>query len=421
MFKFIKELFSEKPEKSPEEPLQMTREVALRYIEEQEKSEQQQLNEKLRLFHREIVGLVDQVQKRTNELEQLNLRNPNISEKEKHFMQGNREAFLRAVKILISHLQVHALTIDNAENYLKVSKAQYPHFAETSARPYLILKEFFANEAKQIALDIKSMEDKLHQIEAVITQSKLPQLRMIKEKLHNLADKKKHLVGLHEGKESEKNLTKIFEKEKEQAESALKKLINSSAYAHWQSLFEKKRQKEQEWKQKEMDFLHDFSILEDALQKYEHMTFEYKAIIAVLLNNPLQCFVENLDQCLKVLEKLKETIQKGKIDLKEKKKEKSLLVIDTLTRENMENLVREYQEHAAKVKEMDKAINQLTITRDLEELQKRKKDLEEKLMLRSRGETEKKIVDEQKMIQDLKVQIEQGFQTYAHRVLKLVE
>ncbi len=75
-------------------------------------------------------------------LKNAQLRNPNIPEKAKHFMEGNREAYTKRLAMFLESLDVPA---DAAmlSNFTEDFDKSVEEFGKATARPFAILKEFF--------------------------------------------------------------------------------------------------------------------------------------------------------------------------------------------------------------------------------------------------------------------------------------
>jgi len=134
-------------------------------------------------------------------------------------------------------------------------------------------------------------------------------------------------------------------------------------------------------KEIEDKLFHDFSVLEKAMKKYSKIAFENEHLIEEYLKNSLKTLSkdENLD-IIKILNNLEKSLEENKLEMDEKKAEKTLIKIRELNKDYFEKLQNNFDEINDKLEKIESEINNNDAKNKLdtynEELEKLKLDVE---------------------------------------------
>ena len=163
-----------------------------------------------------------------------------------------------------------------------------------------------------------------------------------------------------------------------------------------------------------------FSTIESGLKKYERITLENQ-LVKAYLDNPLEALAKDEKLgIVKVLEKMKETIEKKEFELKGKKRDKILKELEHTGRKNFEEFLEERKELRKDIEELKLKIEDLGITKKLEEKRKELEDQQAELK-----EKEDKIEDMKKRreeidLDQLKTQLETNIQEKLKENIKII-
>lgn len=274
-----------------------------------------------------------EVEEAIDALQNATLPNPSISVKEKQYLEGNKSSyimgtsqFLKSLAIPDEHgqiLQYPGIFTQNLEKY-----------AKATIRPYQILQQFLAHEGRDVAIAIKGIEDVHVALAENIKSSNMLSIKAAKEAIAQLSHR-------NSKKNELKNSIAALEKELAAAKEELakhEKTLKALKASHpYKCLLELKAEREvlqKRLKDSKDNVLQQFSILDDALQKFGRVYFEDEGLISHYLLDPAEALER--DQDIKmgaILAKIKDSIGKGQIVMKEKKRAKIVSMLESLSGE----------------------------------------------------------------------------------------
>lgn len=373
MFNFFKKLFAKPAEKQ---------EIKL---EELENWYNENTKERIEVLKLEIKNLFSRMEVEKEKLrqnigilEKAELHNPRISVKEVQFMQGNREAYLKKLNLFLEKIDINKNPRPVLE-FCSVFEESIDAFAKSTLKSNYIIKEFFSDYISGINQNIKNIDRTEKSIRA-LTQEKEIQL---------VEDTKKRIAELKNKIDLKKELeSKIMDEGKilEEAEKQRKKIENTIDEIKGEKEFIELKKTEEEYEKTNKKiaelkepFLHNFSVIEPALKKYERMSLDERMVHSYLAN-PVKALLN--DQELKIiviLEKAKGEILSNSIELKEKKRDKILNKIPELNKDYLTNFLSEYNELDNKRYELQKGIEKNPVKSDLQKLNSELNKITEKM------------------------------------------
>jgi hypothetical protein len=270
------------------------------------------------------------------------LKNPQITVKEIQFMEGNREAYAKKVRLFCESL-IFPSQLSQFLEFQNAFSAKLEDFGKSSAKPYYVLQHFFGEESREIALSIKSLENYVISARSVFdgfsglsipeTKNKIRELSLAMQRKKAIGSKKKECEK--EREELEKTMSDLQEQKK--------RLVESDRHRHLQKLKAELAETVDHQRGKEKELLHEFATIEHALKKYAKITYEYDQIVEAYLKKPLQCLLEDKSfKIVKVLHHMEDQIHRESIELKDKKKDKTLASIAKL-KEDLPSIRQAYE------------------------------------------------------------------------------
>lgn len=404
-----------------EEPLQELDLKSLKSnIEQQYNLKIKELQENLTFQKQWIDKEILNCKQDLDSLKKAELRNKNIPEREKHFMEGNREAFFRSTNILLAKIKKDTLTHENANWMADLINQEINLYSQNTARQFNIVKEFFSHEALNIAKKIKAIEECAKKIKNLMQGSDLLQIKKILddvELLQNTILRKKDL---------EKNMSialktkETLKNKKEDLEKKEGQLHSSEDYKNFNLLKKQKDELNNNLKTKEESFNHQLHNLEAGLKKYERITLDYQNLIKGYRENPMSTLLKDKNRDLiPLLEKLKQSILKDEIELRDKKREKTIIMIESINEDQIKNIAYEFKNVELELNKIIDNIEKSPVTSKLNDIEDKKIELEREDKSSNIVELKRKKDQKEKSIQNLKNSIKQKYQNLFKKEINL--
>lgn len=265
------------------------------------------------------------------DLERAELRNSNIPERAKHFMQGNRDQFLKLTHRFVENLVVPKEPADFSQ--LDVLFHQY---AQNTGRPGAILSEFFGEEVKKARITLAEIEKSMQEIRKI--QAELDQYQIIRgilDKIHTVKNERESLekqkADFEQQLQKLKTVHETLKKEKED-------FINKPDYL---KVKEDMIAAVKERQEAEQAITRVFLPLSDAIKKYAHDIKNEK--LAGYADNSLHALMHDYSfGIVKHVPGIREAIQSGRLGLKPEKAQKALEVLGQVNKENLGPMLHRY-------------------------------------------------------------------------------
>ena len=315
------DIFRKKPEASPD--------IALdgldAWLQAQVASLQRESDAKLAKKAREIRFACREVKQLVTELRDAQLSNPSVSPKEKQFMAGNRQQYVRAALQLISQLESSP------------SDESLDQFGKATQRSYHILQEFFSHETRAIT-------EKLHDISLLVKESGEISSKSPQQLAQQIM---KHTSQLLNALQRKQEITSSIQREKASLEQQraqslklhqqLKDLDSSDARKEYAALQDQLHEADAAVKSGQAEIRDLFLPLDKPLRKYSRLA-EHPDMISAYIMDPVEALMN--DQKLEILGALSSLkIMLPSLQL-QKKIEKASQAIDATSRGRL----RHYQD-----------------------------------------------------------------------------
>lgn len=370
MIKLIKKLFKSEEPEAIHEKVDIAKLTS--WFDEKIKFLVEEEQKKLDLAHSELNEIKKTAKQNIKNLEDAKLRNPNIPEKAKHYMQGNRIAYIKRTSKFFEKIELPK----KIEDFLSFEKEFYSEIddlGKATIRSFRILAEFFEHESSEISKNIKQVENIVKKISESLKENGFELIEITRETIRKL--QKLVLVNKETKKqldELEKKLAQLKEK-REAHKKQLDELIKSKEYKNFEDLKKEKSEIEEKIKLLGQKIFHDFSSIDSALKKYSKIALENNALIESYLENPVKALIDDRDiKIFEVLEKLKASIEKESVELKDQKKQKILASLSEISKERLSDYIKKHNEYEEKLGSVKNSIF-------LSEAKKKQESLKEEL------------------------------------------
>ncbi|MCH8003578.1 MAG: hypothetical protein IH934_03010 [Nanoarchaeota archaeon] len=316
------------------------------------------------------------VDKNLEILKNAKLQNPKIPERVKTIMEGNRAAFIKKVSFFFNNIDMSYNNHNEILEKCNKIKNDIEILGKGTMRSYQVLNEFFAREAENLAINIKRVENYSNDIINLINNSKLLNTGKIKNNIIDIQNKiklkEKYSIELN----NEKNNLKNINNKKIETENKINGIKSSSDYINYEKLLEERNNVESKVNDIENGLFHDFSVLEKSLKKYAKIAFENEKLIIEYLNNPTSTLIKDSElKIVKILDSLKNAIERNELDLDKKKKEKALAKIYELDGVYFTKIKDDFKNAKKKISDLTYQIKNNNSKKDLDKLNIELKDV----------------------------------------------
>lgn len=320
--------------------------------------------EEIRAKFQEEKILLNQNIKKLNDAE---LMDSNIPERAKQMMKGNRTTYVQKVERFTDELELPE-NPDTVVEFHDSFQSQLAEFSKTTLRNYQIIQEFLGNESAAVADNIRKLEQHITQAKKLIGRSGIDRIATLKKKTNRILDmiQRKDVLGVEIVAFEEK--IKIRKEKIEEISKKIEELRNSTAFREYSELIEKKNGLKKEINEMENQRFHYFSVINTALKKYERLSLDNK-IIRKYVDDSLNALLEDKElRIVDILTRMKEAIITGKLELKDRKREKVLEALNKLDKSYFENFMFTYHEENEKFQHIKEEINGAEVKKYLDGL-----------------------------------------------------
>ncbi|HIJ18592.1 TPA: hypothetical protein HA372_02790 [Candidatus Woesearchaeota archaeon] len=338
MLSFIKKIFARGPsEKEQAAKKEMALEELDAWLARKEEQLRAALNGILREASAEMEEAKAALQGSIDALREAELRNPNIPAKALHFMQGNRDSYVKLASLFLRDAfpeGISGMAYEEAKTFISGFRQHIGSFSSSSLKNYQVLQHFFAHESHAVAQRIKGSENALRKLEEALAESGLDALAEAKEEAASIRQKIRRRRELMEETETEKgNLHGARQKEQNLKEELanLEASDEAKALAQWQ---EGLQGIEGSLALAGLELSFRFSHLEKALRKFAKVSFEHDKLIAAYAEHAEQAIEGDPHLAiLSILPKLAQSLHDGSLGLDGKRTQKALDAIGGISRE----------------------------------------------------------------------------------------
>ena len=360
---FIRKFFPKKEE--PRESVRLTGDEVGPWIETKSKEAEELLGKQLDQFRVMFLEKKQVVEEKMQALETAGLRNPDIPERAKHFMQGNRQEFSRRLRdYLTASEDAWPMQIDEIEPWLNVAQERTAELAKGIARPSAVLSEFLSQEVKDVARQLAGIEKLNDTLRKSTHLQEVQTLRALRSHVQDQDKQQQRLTQLEEELEEQQNKLAAKHNALEQQNKELERLEEDPQLGQLRNEIKKSVQQK---RLLQNELRERFAPLDPVLKKYARQAMEHQELIAKYAEDPIVTLAEDFKlQLLDILKKAAVAVVNGDLELKDRKKERALAEINTLSVTYIREWQRKYGAACAKENILRSSIEQHPVLAQIE-------------------------------------------------------
>jgi hypothetical protein len=331
------------------------------------------LKEKISLITQKIVEEKGKAKQNLEILESAQLKNPNIPEKAMNFMKGNRDIYIKKTNVFLDMLDVPE-GISPVLEFCNNLNKDLDRFGKDTLRPYAILQEFFANEARVVAANMNYIGKHAEEIKKVVKESKYGALSLIKEGIDDMYKKIELSRQLFGQIHKKQKLREDLNKKQIELNGKMKEIEDSGDYALFKKNEIELKEIISEIKDLKEAIEHPFAVMESALKKYHRIAYKDKDLLGRYIESPLDALRGDIElKILDLLDRLDRILEEDKIDMKEMKKHKTQVEIKKLTKDFMSRFLADYGRLKKREADILNSISENTVREKLRKSEEEKR------------------------------------------------
>ncbi len=324
----------------------------------------EQTEEKRRTLSEEFKQKISELKEEIEELKRAELRNPNIEEKLKDFMAGNRNNYISQLNFFINQLP------EFNNNFCERFNESLAIFVEKTRKSNLILREFFEHEVRNVSAKIAELARIVESLKTVDKKAGKSNLILRKIKEH---DKKSDELFELNKKSLQQDIShneKVFNEYNQEKEN----LEKSEDYKKYLKLLEGEKESLEEVKKVKETILNYVASVSRVLKKYERVALKHQGLIHGYLKSTVDTFLlDKEDKIIEILEKA------SKIELNDKDKSKLEKNIGAFNEKKLNNLRKDCLEKEKTHNDLSGKVKEEKINKKLKELNESINKLQEKI------------------------------------------
>ncbi|RJQ18220.1 hypothetical protein C4573_00675 [Candidatus Woesearchaeota archaeon] len=303
---------------------------------------------------------IKKIRELIKDLQEAQLMNPDISQREMNVMQGNRDNYCRRIKVFLDNIAL-------AETFIELGESceEFFHHWEITVndtqKNHFVLKNYFGDDIAKISRKLQELEKLFIRLKELLEKENLQLVNTIKQQFQDAEESRKKREEYAIKATDAKAELAMLRGEQNKIEQRIASLKESNDYRFYSNFLEQMKSVDERVEAEKKEIQIFFVELERAMKKFA------KGSDDALLSRYLEDHVAALlhDDELKILEvfdKLKKDLEKGKVDLKDKKKDKTLSILEDMRkrlkqkRETLLQLLDEQQEVKEKIRKNHTAL-----------------------------------------------------------------
>jgi len=355
---------------------QKSQEISLTKLEEWVNSK---TKEKFEILNASVKEVLDQIEETLQNIQtsMTVLQNAEIIDadkiqpKVKSIVLGHRQNYIRKLNQLISAItQPTEVNHHTALEFYEQTQQELNNFSQETTKTFYAVQHLFHKQVDEIAKFIKLLDKHAEKIKKLIEKSSAVEIDKIKDQVNNLKKQIEIKSQLKNELESHKSRFENAKQTMEQAKQKLDNLLQSSEFLEMEKLQQEFSQIKKDIREIKTQIAQIFSPLEKALRKFSKITLQDEQLVQLYSEKPAQALLKDTGlKIIPLLQNMKSSILSNSIELKDKKREKTLETIEQMTKEYLNLIItnhRELEEKQDLIEKKLKANKQLQNKQELE-------------------------------------------------------
>jgi len=328
------------------------------------------LRDNLGYINRNIVSRISEINHKKDsilfslrEFHKAQLMNTKIPEREINIMGGNRDNYIRRISHFVTNIDVPKNYLDTYDYCIKFSKDLEVLNGDVQKNIF-VLQHFFENEIRAINKELHDLEEFIIDIRMLLEKNGIELLKDIQKDIKIFTDNIVKTNDFRKQIGAENQEIDVHQEKIDRLNARIKTITEGTDYRALEGFKQEKETVEKEFKELTQAEGEAFSNLETALKKFYYLNPDKKIIKEYLDDFKAALIKDRGLEITGILASVKEAIDNGQIDMKDKKRDNCIDSIVKLTPEYLQSLqsktkeLEEKKQHAqAKITHNSASLN----------------------------------------------------------------
>ncbi|MBN2457525.1 hypothetical protein JXB31_00150 [Candidatus Woesearchaeota archaeon] len=374
MLKFLKRMLKKEQEA---EVLRIEKSRLKPWLSDEKKKRSDELDKDVKIAYERIREAICQAKELVLELESAELHNKKITTREINMMEGNRKAYMRNTEDFLEKIKRSMGSVE-LDEFISCGKKHLEILGKSNIRPYSVMQHFFANESRKVAEKIKRISDELDELKARLGRAKLVEFEKAGSLIRLSEERSETRRQLKEDKDKKLVQKKETEDAIKKEESELARLNHSKGFLDYERLKAEKARIAELLKKHEDEFCHMFVAIDSALKKYSRIALDQRPV-NMIIESPADAAATDAGSILTVIANITDAVSRNTLELKDKKREKTLSALKCINAESVESFNKRSAEIKQQKSGIEKKLQHNSIMRDYEDTEYRIENLRSRL------------------------------------------
>lgn len=347
------------------------------------------------------------------------LRNKREAPRIIQIMLDNREAYIKKITAFVDSIVIPD-TVDEINNFTMSFGNSIDSLNKSTIRSYFVLREFVEHEAYRVAQNLKKIDELVKELDFMVNKREVVLVNSVRRRIPELKNKIGTKEKLRADKEKAETELRLKEIEEKNVHDNIKKFKKSKEYSNYEKLNDELEHFVTRLQSHNNDLYHHFAVLERALKKYSKISMD-EELITTYLTSPAKALVNDTNfKIIDILQQVKKFSAEDKIELKDKKKEKSIQTVELLNKEFLMTFLDRHKQLTSQIGEINKEIDASPVIKEMEAFEKQLKEAKDKKDAAERDFNTIKADIDKMNIDDLKEMVESNINQLLEGNVKLV-
>lgn len=360
MFNLIKSLFKKK------EKIGLTLENLENWFNNRTKALYENYEKNIENVKSKINDEIEYARKNSDNLLNARLKNDKITVKEEQFMHGNLDFYIKKFNYFLDSINVPD---NDILPFLEGMHDNVTEFGKSTHKSYTILGNFFSNETYNCATNIKKIDNLFKKLKEIVSDKNIILAKSLSKEIKYLKHKIKNKKDLSNEKIMLDDDYARLKKDNDNIVSLIQNKESSPQYKEYHKFKVDEYKINEQLSELEDEITHLFSGIEHPIKKHLRINPEDAILLNKYLDEPLKTLLTDTEfKVLSILSKMEANINDSKIELKAKKKEKTLSVISEISEDKLNYFTSECNRLKLEKNEIYNRLDNFTITSDIDSL-----------------------------------------------------
>jgi len=235
------------------------------------------LNAKIHETNVEIKYHIKRIKEFLDNLENENFRNPNLPAKEIQTVNGNRENFLKRMRLFVNKIDIPSSYME-LDEYCKNFFEDLETLTQETQKSTYVLKEYFGESIKKIAKKTSQTESLFIKLKSLLEKEDMEKVNETRKLFKKHEESVQELGEAKNHKKFIASEINILEQEKQKILKKIHSLEQSNDYRFYKGFLKEKEEILQKELEEKRNLTEQFSQIEKALKKYSKKALNHQII-----------------------------------------------------------------------------------------------------------------------------------------------